>query len=452
MMSAFGLAFLYSVFYGKLLKIFRFFAIVGIAILLFSWWLPIELIYIYAIITLTETLRIMILAIKRRLPGSWIIGLGVLSFIIASVYVMLVDSCVISTPSINSYFFYLYGMAMFVLSMSVYLGWDIARTNKKLEIQVVQVKELSERNLEQERLAKEQQMRQAILETEITYRRKEAQKARELAEALKSLEKAHRELQDTQSYLVQSEKMASLGQLVAGIAHEINTPVGAISSMHNTTKRAVEKLKKQIYNSCNNDEQKMEFEKAFNIIEDTYKVIDDGTGRVVNIVRRLKSFARLDEATLKSVDIHEGIEDTLTLIHHEIKHGIKVNRKYAKIPPIACFPGQLNQVFLNMLINAKQAIKGQGEITIETSMSGNKIYIKISDTGAGIDKNNLSRIFDPGFTTKGVGIGTGLGLSICYQIVRDHMGEIKVNSEPAKGTTFTIVIPANLDQLINDKK
>ncbi len=451
-MSAFGVAFLYSVFYGKLLKTFWVIGAVGLLLIAFSWWLPIELIYSYSIITLIEVSRVVILAVKRRLPGSWLIGLGILSFIAASIYVMLVDASMITSPTVNSYLLYLYGMAILVLSMSVYLGWGMARTNKILERQITQVKELSEKNLEQERLAKEQQMRQALLETEINYRRKEAEKARELAEALKNLEKAHRELQDTQSQLVQSEKMASLGQLVAGIAHEINTPVGAVSSMHDTTRRAVDKLKKQIFENCRDEKQRIDFENSFKLIEDNYKVIDEGTGRVVNIVRRLKSFARLDEAELKSVDIHEGIEDTLTLIHHEIKHGIKVNRKYGGIPNITCFPGQLNQVFLNMLINAKHAIKDRGEITIRTGLIDNKVFIEISDTGEGIEPENLSHIFDPGFTTKGVGVGTGLGLAICYQIIHDHMGDIKVKSERGKGATFTIILPTDLNSRINDKK
>jgi len=417
-----------------------------------AWWLPIEVIYFYSMLGLIEICRVVVMAIKHRLPGSWLIGLGIFSFIGASMYIMLVDASMITSPMIDSYFLYLYGMAVLVLSMSVYLGWGMARTNKTLELQITQVKELSEKTIEQERLAKEQQMKQALLESEIQHRRKEAEKARELAEALKSLEKAHRELQDTQSQLVQSEKMASLGQLVAGIAHEINTPVGAVSSMHDTTRRAVEKLRKQIYDNCKDDSLRAQLESAFKNIEDNYKVIDEGTGRVVNIVRRLKSFARLDEAELKSVDIHEGIEDTLTLIHHEIKHGITINRHYGDIPPITCFPGQLNQVFLNMLINAKQAIKGQGEITIKTTTSGNKVYIEISDTGEGIEKGNLSKIFDPGFTTKGVGVGTGLGLAICYQIIRDHMGEIKVESQRGTGTAFTIILPTDLNSQINNKK
>jgi two-component system, NtrC family, sensor kinase len=132
------------------------------------------------------------------------------------------------------------------------------------------------------------------------------------------------------------------------------------------------------------------------------------------------------------------------LLGHEIKHGIKVTKKYGAVPPIACYAGQLNQVFLNILVNARQAMPGEGEIEISTAVVKERVQVRFRDTGAGIPPENLARIFDPGFTTKGVGVGTGLGLSICYQIVERHKGEIRVESELGKGTTFTIELPMNL--------
>jgi signal transduction histidine kinase len=247
--------------------------------------------------------------------------------------------------------------------------------------------------------------------------------------------------------------MASLGMLVAGIAHEINTPIGAANSMHDTLLRAVAKLKTILADTCPTDfAMRADLDKTIKIIDDSNAIIKSGTERVINIVRRLRSFARLDEAELKTVDIHEGLEDTLTLIHHEIKHGITVIRNYGKLPTIACYPGQLNQVFLNILINAKQAIKGKGTVTITTSVAGGKVYISIADDGTGIPKDKLGKIFDPGFTTKGVGVGTGLGLSICYQIIQDHKGEIKVDSEVGKGSKFTIILPTNLDKIKSNSK
>ncbi len=267
--------------------------------------------------------------------------------------------------------------------------------------------------------------------------------------ALTDLADANRELRQTQAHLVQSEKMASLGGLVAGIAHEINTPVGAMTSMHDTLVRAIAKLKDHLKDKSpeafENDER---LKSLFGMIEESNQVIRSGASRVAEIVRRLRSFARLDEAELKKVDIHEGLEDTLTLVHHEIKHNIQVLRDYGKLPAMSVFPSRLNQVFLNLLNNARQAIGEKGTITIRTWVEDKTANIAITDDGVGIPKENLSRIFDPGFTTKGVGIGTGLGLSICYQIIKDHRGKIDVESEVGRGTTFTIRIPTNLDEIL----
>jgi PAS domain S-box-containing protein len=253
---------------------------------------------------------------------------------------------------------------------------------------------------------------------------------------------AEEELKNTQSQLVQSEKMASLGMLVAGVAHEINTPVGAVNSMNDTLVRALEKLKTTIDAICareSNEHQKVD--KLFRVVEDATRVIASGTERVTNIVRRLKSFARLDEAEFEKVDIHEGLEDTLIIVHHELKHKAVVERNFGDVPPISCNPSQLNQVYLNLLVNAVQAIKDKGTITITTFQKNDHVYIQFKDSGIGMPKETLKRIFDPGYTTKGVGIGTGLGLSICYQIVKDHHGEILVDSEIGKGTIFTIILP-----------
>ncbi|MFH1374024.1 MAG: PAS domain S-box protein [bacterium] len=271
----------------------------------------------------------------------------------------------------------------------------------------------------------------------------------EMKKVLQDLKQANRNLRDAQTQLVQSEKMASLGMLVAGVAHEINTPVGAINSMHDTQVRAVERLR-AVVEQHRGDDPKLR-DKVFEyltVIEDANRVIESGSSRVTNIVTRLRSFARLDEAELKKVDIHEGLEDTLTLIHHEIKHRITIERNYGDIPMITCYPGQLNQVFLNILINARQAIEDTGVITISTFMKDAGVHVVIKDSGRGIPAESLPRIFDPGFTTKGVGVGTGLGLSICYQIVQDHRGWIRAESKPGQGTRFTIILPTDLDKQI----
>ncbi|MBZ0264351.1 PAS domain S-box protein [bacterium] len=274
----------------------------------------------------------------------------------------------------------------------------------------------------------------------------------ELKTVLDDLEKTNQNLLDMQVQLVQSEKMASLGMLVAGIAHEINTPIGAVSSMHNTLVRAYEKLDKLLKQAIPEDTNlASNVEKLMIVINDANRVINEGSNRVTTIVRRLRSFARLDESELKESDIQEGLEDTLTLIHHEIKHNIEVIRDFGDIQPFHCYMGRLNQVFLNILINAKHAIKEKGIIKIRTWQEKERAFIEISDNGSGIPKENLKKIFDPGYTTKGVGVGAGLGLSICYQIMQDHRGEIKVSSELNKGTTFTIILPTNLEKLLTSE-
>jgi signal transduction histidine kinase len=181
-------------------------------------------------------------------------------------------------------------------------------------------------------------------------------------------------------------------------------------------------------------------------MQDAHRVIETGSQRVATIVRRLRSFARLDEAEIKMANIHEGLEDTLALIHHQLKDRIKLVKDFAPLEPIACYPGRLNQVFLNILMNAIQAIPETGQITVTTRKQDQQIHIAIHDSGCGIPPQNLKKVFDPGFTTKGVGVGTGLGLSICYQIMEDHKGEIRVESEVGKGTTFTLILPTDLDR------
>ena len=264
------------------------------------------------------------------------------------------------------------------------------------------------------------------------------------------VEERTRELREKQAQLVQSSKMASLGSLVAGVAHEINTPVGAINSMHQTLMKAVAILKNELEENLQGaGKQHEKIKTSLRIVDEANRVIQSGTDRVIDIVKRLKSFARLDESELMEADINEGLEDTLTIIHHEIKHNLEVVKRYGDIPRISCFAGRLNQVFLNLLINASQAVKAKGKIIISTYLKKNRIYIEITDNGEGIPEKNLNRIFDPGFTTKGVGVGTGLGLSICYQIIKDQLGEILVKSERGKGSTFTVVLPIDLDKRLN---
>ena len=239
------------------------------------------------------------------------------------------------------------------------------------------------------------------------------------------------------SQLIQSEKMAALGLLVAGVAHEINTPMGAIHSNNDIMTRAVGKVRKLLERAPDNEVRRL-----LDILGEVCRNNEIATERIMKIVRNLKNFARLDEAERKKVDIHEGIESTLSLLRHQLKSRIRIVKCFGDIPEIECYPNELNQVFMNILVNAAQAIKHRGEITVKTWREGDRVKIAISDTGVGIPPENLSKVFDPGFTTKGVGLGTGLGLSICYKIVQEHRGTIEAESSK-QGTTFTISIPLN---------
>lgn len=260
----------------------------------------------------------------------------------------------------------------------------------------------------------------------------------ELLDLNENLELAMRELQDAQVQLVQSEKMASLGQLTAGVAHEINTPLGAINSNINIIQMVMEFLSADI-DLDHNDKAKTllgRLEKA----NDTNKLACE---RIMQIVRHLKNFARLDESDFQEACLLEGMDSVLILSHNILKHRVQVHKEYGQIPLVKCFPNQLNQVFMNLIVNASQAITETGDIWIRSWAKDEKVYFQIEDNGVGISQKNLRKIFDPGFTTKGVGVGTGLGLSICYKIIENHNGTISVESRQGKGTIFTLELPIN---------
>ena len=234
-----------------------------------------------------------------------------------------------------------------------------------------------------------------------------------------------KELKETQIQLINSEKMASLGQLVAGVAHEINTPVASIKSNNGIVAKRLTSIE---------DTELKE------MLTDINEIDKEAVSRISSIVTSLKKFVRLDEAELQEADINKELDLTLELIRHETKNRIEVIKNYGEIPAIKCFPNMLNQVFTNVLINACQAIEGSGKITITTEYNDKKLIVKIKDTGRGIPRNQLEKIFTAGFTTKSSGVGTGLGLAICSKIIEKHNGEIIVNSEVGKGSEFIITI------------
>ena len=249
---------------------------------------------------------------------------------------------------------------------------------------------------------------------------------------------AYDELKDAQMQLLRSEKMASLGMLVAGIAHEINTPLAAINSNTDMFIRSFEKLRIKLGSPDGDPKDALT---TICVMENLANVNLTACQRLDGIVKTLKNFARLDEEDFKLVDIQEGLDSTLELTAHLSRNRIKVIKEYGDIPKIRCYANQLNQVFMNLIVNACQAIDRNGTLTIRTRASVSQVHVEISDTGSGIDPKHLSKIFDPGFTTKGVGVGTGLGLSISYKIMQEHAGSIDVESKKGKGTTFTVSIP-----------
>ena len=261
----------------------------------------------------------------------------------------------------------------------------------------------------------------------------------------KKVEERTFELKQAQAKLTQSDKMASLGLLVASVAHEINNPIGSVRSMQNSLTLAVNKLRAVLDEAPDENRNNQRLQASLRVIDDAALVIDEGTERVADFIRKLKNFIKLDQSDTQAADIRQGIEEAIMLIRPRIRHKIKIKTKFEDIPIIKCVPSQLNQVFLNMLVNSAQAIENEGEIVVGVQECNDKLRISINDNGCGISQKNLNKIYDPGFTTKENGLGIGLGLSISYQIIHDHNGTIVVESEPGIGTTFTIELPIDYD-------
>lgn len=263
---------------------------------------------------------------------------------------------------------------------------------------------------------------------------------REAARANDELTRLLGELRAAQARLVQQAKLASLGQLMAGVAHEINTPLGAVVSNEDLFQRCFVRLRAALAGSALAAEPVIA--RDLEAIDDLIGVNRTACTRITNIVRELRVFARLDEAAPQPVDVHECLESTLLLVGHLAKGRVELVRAYAQaLPPVEGHSSQLGQVFMNLVVNACQAIEGPGQVVLATSLDGDWVRVEVRDSGPGIRPEHLGRIFDPGFTTKGAGVGTGLGLSICYQIVAAHGGEILVDSPPGQGACFTVLLP-----------
>ena len=278
-----------------------------------------------------------------------------------------------------------------------------------------------------------------------------AERARQ-EELIKKLAEAH-------TQLLQSEKMASIGQLAAGVAHEINNPVGFVSSNIGTLQHyigdlfdiiaAYERTEAELSGATRATiaglKKKIDLAYVRDDIKDLMRESADGLQRVRQIVQDLRSFSHVGATAMEMADLEAELDTTLNVVWNELKYKAEVVKEYGHIPPVRCIPSQLNQVFMNFLVNAAHAIAEHGRITLRTGTDAQWAWVEVEDTGTGIKPEHLDRIFDPFFTTKPVGQGTGLGLSLSYQIAQRHGGRIEVKSEPGKGSAFRIVLPRSAD-------
>lgn len=260
---------------------------------------------------------------------------------------------------------------------------------------------------------------------------------KKLSEALEELETKHEELKDAQLYLLQSEKMASLGELVAGITHEVNSPLGTIQSSIDMINRLIIRLK-------NNSSEKEELEKSLMFLQKICTTNSDAVSKLTSVFTALKQFSKLDESSFKTVNIENELDYIISLLRYKIQDRIKITKDYSGVPHINCYASELNQAFMNILTNSIESIEGKGNINIITKFDSDKVIVIFEDDGMGISKDIFEKVFNPGFTTKGAGIGKGLGLSVSYNIIKKHNGDIFFESKEGKGTTTTILIDANL--------
>lgn len=282
---------------------------------------------------------------------------------------------------------------------------------------------------------------------------KVALRERALKESYEKLSNINNELKQSESQLVQSEKMASIGVLAAGVAHEINNPIGFIRSNLEVLEDYFSDIEKYYYefnDTLASEEDKENHKKLAKkyelefLFDDTPPLIKSsisGVDRVSEIVKNLKTFARIDQIDKALTDINEGLSATLNMVHNELKYNCKVHVDLQTLPRVHVFPGKLNQVFMNLLINAGQSITDNGDIFVRTFVDEGNIVIEIEDTGSGIEPEYIGQIFTPFYTSKPIGEGTGLGLSISHQIIEQHNGKITVKSELGKGSCFSVYIP-----------
>jgi len=262
------------------------------------------------------------------------------------------------------------------------------------------------------------------------------------------LRKALDDLRLQQAQLVQSEKMAALGQMVAGVAHEINTPLGYVRGNVETVRESLPRLRELFDADSSGDAERRQQalrswppEEGLAEIEVLLNDADYGIGQISELVLGLKDFSRVDRSLTELFNLNDGLDTALKICQSQLKNRVQVEREYGELPAVPCAPSQINQVFLNLINNAGQAIEGDGVITLRTGVEDDEAVVEVRDSGCGMDEDTLAHIFEPFFTTKPVGQGTGLGLSIVFRIIEDHRGRIEVDSVPGEGTTFRVRLP-----------
>lgn len=339
---------------------------------------------------------------------------------------------------------------------NVEISGNIIRLDNE-DVMVTVIRDVTERIRNEEELNQYRERLEHLVE----------ERTNELKSMNQELRETNRKLEEAHNQLLQSEKMASIGQLAAGVAHEINNPISFVnsnlSSLESYLQGILEMLKEYEqhepllagnfpaqFASIQAVKEKVELDYLKDDIVSLLDESKDGLLRVKKIVQDLKDFSHVGTAEWQMADLQTGLESTLNIVNNEIKYKAKVIREYEKIPPIECLPLELNQVFMNMLVNAAHAIEDHGEITVRTSLHGDRVLVEISDNGNGIAPENLKRIFDPFFTTKPIGKGTGLGLSLSYSIVQKHQGRIEVESTVGKGTCFKIWLPIQQEHAENN--
>lgn len=372
---------------------------------------------------------------------------------------------------LTAWLFFLSGIIIFVLRNLGFIGFnflteDSVQIGSAIEAILLSIALADRINI----LKKEKETSQAlalqtakeneriIKEQNIILEEKVEERTLELTKSNQDLEATLNDLKEAQTQLVESEKMASLGQLTAGVAHEINNPINFVSSNIKPLERDIEDIISIInrYDELSEENIKIEIDKLkqdvdYDNLKDEIimllKGIQEGANRTVEIVQSLRNFSRLDEHDLKKADVRDGLDSTLVLLNSSMAGVIHVNKNYDHIPEIDCYPGKLNQVFMNIMSNAVYAIQKKygsnqgGELSLSTSQSEDFVTIKIKDNGIGMSKETLQKVFEPFFTSKPVGEGTGLGLSIVYKIIENHNGQIAVNSQEGEWTEFTITLP-----------